>query len=48
VASSEAGDVLHQEMRPTLNCRIRMAIRIASFLPAFFVLVDFVVGHNRS
>jgi len=39
VALSEALDVLHRAMRPTLNCRIRMAIEIASDLPAFFIVV---------
>jgi hypothetical protein len=39
VASSEAPDVLHREMCPALYRRIRMAIEIASDLPAFFVVV---------
>ena len=40
VASSEALDVLHWEMRPA-SCRcIAMAIEIAIDLPAFFVAVD--------
>jgi hypothetical protein len=39
VASSEAPDVLHWEMCPALYRRIRMAIEIASDLPAFFVVV---------
>ena len=46
VALSEALDVLHRAMCPTLYCRIRMAIKIASDLPAFFVVIDFVVADN--
>jgi hypothetical protein len=37
VALSEALDVLHRAMCPALYRRIRMAIEIASDLPAFFV-----------
>jgi hypothetical protein len=48
VASSKAWDVLHWVMHPTLYCHIRMAIEIASNLPAFFVVVDFIVGHSCS
>ena len=48
VALNEALDVLHQVMCPTLYCCIHTAIEVASSLPAFFVDVDFVVGHNRS
>jgi hypothetical protein len=48
VALHEAMDALHWAMRPALHCRIRMAINFASDLPAFFVVVDFVVCHNRS
>jgi hypothetical protein len=40
VALSEALGVLHWAMRPTLYRRIRMAIEIASNLPAFIVVVD--------
>jgi hypothetical protein len=40
VASSEARDVLYQAMCPPSHCRIHMAIKIASNLPAFFVVVD--------
>jgi hypothetical protein len=40
VASSEALDVLHREIRPVSYHRIRMAIKIASNLPAFFVIVN--------
>jgi hypothetical protein len=39
-ALSEALDVLHQAMHPTLYHRIPMAIKIASDSPAFFVVVD--------
>jgi hypothetical protein len=39
VASSEALDVLHRVMCPASYRRIRMAIKIASNLPAFFVVV---------
>jgi hypothetical protein len=37
VASSEAQDVLHRVMHPASHRRIRMAIKIASNLPAFFI-----------
>jgi hypothetical protein len=47
VASSEALDVLHQVMYPASYCHIRMAIDIASNLPAFFI-VDFVFDDNSS
>jgi hypothetical protein len=43
VALSEALDVLHQAMRPALYCRIRMAFKIASYSPAFFVVVDLLL-----
>ena len=39
VASSEALDVLHRAMCPTLYRHICMAIEIASNLPTFFVVV---------
>jgi hypothetical protein len=48
VALHEATDALCWAMRPVLYPRICMAFKIASNLPAFFVVVDFVVGHNRS
>jgi hypothetical protein len=48
VALHEATDVLHRAMHPALYCRIHMAMEIASNLPAFYVVVDFFVGHNRS
>ena len=38
MASSEARDVLHQAMHPTLHGRIRMAIEIA---------IDFVVAQDK-
>jgi hypothetical protein len=47
VASSKAWDVLYWAMHPALYRRIRMAIEIASNLPAFVVVVDFIVGHDR-
>jgi hypothetical protein len=48
VASSEAHDVLHWAMHPASNCRIRMAIKIASNLPAFVVVVNSLFAHNVS
>jgi hypothetical protein len=49
VASSEALDVLHWAMHPTLYRCIRiMVIETASNLPVFFVIVDSVVAHNHS
>jgi hypothetical protein len=48
VALHEATDALHWAMHPALYHCIRMIIEIASNLPAFFVVVDFVVGHNCS
>jgi hypothetical protein len=48
VALHEATDALHWAMRPVLYRHIRMGIEIASNLPEFFVIVDFVVGHKRS
>ncbi len=48
VASSKAWDVLHWAMHPALYRRIRMAIKIASNLPAFLVVLDLIVGHNCS
>jgi hypothetical protein len=43
VAPSEALDVLYWLMRPVSYCRIRMAIEIASYLPAFFVVTDLLL-----
>jgi hypothetical protein len=48
VASSKARDVLHRAMLSALYQSICMVIKIASNLPAFFVVVNFIVGHNRS
>ena len=48
VASSEAQDVLHRAMCPASCRRIRMAIEIASYSPAFFVFVDLLFAHNVS
>jgi hypothetical protein len=48
VASSKAWDVLHWEIHLTLYRCIRMAIKLASNLPEFFVVVNFIVGHNCS
>jgi hypothetical protein len=46
VALHEATDAFHWAMRPALYLHFRMAIKIASNMPAF--VVDFVVGHNHS
>jgi hypothetical protein len=46
VASTEALYVRNWVMRPALYRRIHMAIKIASNLPLFFVVIDFIVGHN--
>ena len=43
VAPSEALDVLYRAMRPMLYRRIRMAIEIASNLPAFLVITDLLL-----
>jgi hypothetical protein len=48
VASSEAQDVLHRAMCPASYHRIRMAIKIASDLPAFFIDGDSMFIHNVS
>jgi len=40
VALNEALDMLHWAMCPELYCHICIAIKIASDLPAFFVVVD--------
>jgi hypothetical protein len=47
VASSEALDVLHWAMGPALYRRIHMVIETASNLPAFFIVVDFLVANNQ-
>jgi hypothetical protein len=46
VASIEALDVLHQAMRPATYRHIRMAIKIASNLPALFIVVDLLLPTN--
>ena len=43
VASSAALDVLNWAMHPALYCRIRVAIKIASDLPAFFIIINFLL-----
>jgi len=50
VGSSDAQDVLHRAMCPTLHRHIRMmAIKIVSDSPAFFVdVVDLLFAHNVS
>jgi hypothetical protein len=48
VASRKALDVLHWAMCLASYHHIRMAIEITSNLPALFVIVGFVMGHNRS
>jgi hypothetical protein len=48
VASSEALDVLHWSMRPALHPRIRTVIEVASDLPAFFVVANYLFAHNLS
>ncbi len=46
VAPSEGLDVLYREMRPASYRHIRMAIKIASDLPAFFVVADSLLPTN--
>jgi hypothetical protein len=46
VGSSEALDVLHWAMHPASHQRIPIVIKIASNLPAFFCIIDFIVAHN--
>ena len=46
VASSEALDVLQQAMHPASYRRICMAIKIASNLPALFVVVNLLSPTN--
>jgi hypothetical protein len=48
VASRKAWDVIHWAMCPASYHCIRMAMEIASNLPPFFVVVNFIVGHNHS
>ncbi len=46
VASSEARDVLHWAMHPELYSCIPV-IEMASDLSAFFVIIDFLLGHHN-
>jgi hypothetical protein len=46
VASSEALDVLHRVMCPASYHRIRVAIKIASNSPAFFVIANSLLPTN--
>jgi hypothetical protein len=48
VASSEALDVLHWAMHPGLHRPIPMVIEVASDLPAFFVIADYLFAHKLS
>ncbi len=48
VALHEATDALHRAMRIALYCPGDMAIEIVVNLPAFFIIVDFVVAHHHS
>ncbi len=48
VASSEDLDVLHWAMHPALHCRICMVIEVASNLPVFFVIANYLFAHNLS
>jgi hypothetical protein len=48
VALSEAPDVIHRAMRPPSYRLTRIAIKIASDLPACFVAVDSFFAHNLS
>jgi hypothetical protein len=46
VASSEALDVLYWAMHPALHHPIRMVIKVASNLPAFFVVANYLFAHK--
>jgi len=46
VASSEVQDVLYRVIRPTSYRRIRMAIKIASNLPAFYDVTNSLLPTN--
>jgi hypothetical protein len=48
VALHEATDALHWVMHPALHCRIRMVIKVASNLLAFFVIADYLFAHKLS
>jgi hypothetical protein len=47
-SSDEATDALHQAMRIALYRPGGMGIEIVVNMPAFFVIVDFVVANNHS
>jgi len=46
----EALDVLHRAiaMRPAIHRRTRMVIKIASNLPAFYIVANYLFAHNLS
>jgi hypothetical protein len=44
VVSSKALDVLHRPLHPASHRRIPMVIKIASYFPAFFCIINFVVA----
>ena len=46
VALSEAPDVIHRAMRPPSYRLTRIAIKIASDLPAFFVVAETLLPSN--
>jgi hypothetical protein len=48
VALSEALDVLHRAIRPASYRRIRIAIKITSDSPAFFVIANSLLPTNIS
>jgi hypothetical protein len=48
VASHEAMDALHWEMRPASHRRICMVIKIAGILLAFFIIADYLFAHKLS
>jgi hypothetical protein len=48
VGSCEALDVLHWVMRLASHCSICMVIEVASNLPAFFVVADYLFAHKLS
>jgi hypothetical protein len=48
VALHEAKDALHWAMCPASHCHIRMVIKIASILLAFFVVADHLFAHKLS
>jgi hypothetical protein len=48
VTSSEVLDVLYGAMHPASHRRIRMVIEVASNLPAFFIVADYLFVYNLS